>query len=430
MINIKALSLFCSSGIGDLGLTANNIETVVANELIEERANLFINNNPNCKMFKGNIWELQDQIIDYTKNNYPDLDIILATPPCQGMSSNGMGKMLNDYRKGIRPKHDERNRLIIPTLNIIKAIRPKWIIFENVPNMNNTYIYDENDNFVNIVDYIFKELGDEYVGKATVVNVADYGVPQKRQRLITVLSRTKKGKNYFKEHNTFIPEPTHSQNGNKGKKKWLTLYDAIGNVPAIDATKGHNIDKSVSVIHKVPLLDEKKYFWVSNTPEGESAFNNQCINPKCLYKGNKLHGATVNEDGINKSNSETPLYCEKCGELLPRPYVEDKDGTKRLMKGYVSAYKRMSWDEPASTLTTNFQYVSSDNKIHPTQNRVLSMYEATIIQGISNYNYSFEINGKLVSDSLIRDTIGESVPPKIIDVVAHNILEIEKDVDN
>ena len=430
MINIKALSLFCSSGIGDLGLTANNIETVVANELIEERANLFINNNPNCKMFKGNIWELQDQIIDYTKNNYPDLDIILATPPCQGMSSNGMGKMLNDYRKGIRSKHDERNRLIIPTLNIIKAIRPKWIIFENVPNMNNTYIYDENDNFVNIVDYIFKELGDEYVGKATVVNVADYGVPQKRQRLITVLSRTKKGKNYFKEHNTFIPEPTHSQNGNKGKKKWLTLYDAIGNVPAIDATKGHNIDKSVSVIHKVPLLDEKKYFWVSNTPEGESAFNNQCINPKCLYKGNKLHGATVNEDGINKSNSETPLYCEKCGELLPRPYVEDKDGTKRLMKGYVSAYKRMSWDEPASTLTTNFQYVSSDNKIHPTQNRVLSMYEATIIQGISNYNYSFEINGKLVSDSLIRDTIGESVPPKIIDVVAHNILEIEKDVDN
>ena len=146
-----------------------------------------------------------------------------------------------------------------------------------------------------------------------------------------------------------------------------------------------------------------------------------------MYKKNKLHGATVDGDGINKSNSETPLYCEKCGELLPRPYVEDKDGTKRLMKGYVSAYKRMSWNEPASTLTTNFQYVSSDNKIHPSQNRVLSMYEATIIQGISNYNYSFEINGKLVTDSLIRDTIGESVPPKIIDVVAKNIVEIEKD---
>ena len=424
---MKALSLFCSSGIGDLGLTANNIETVVANELLEDRAKLFQSNNPNCKMFNGDIWKLQDQIIEYTKKNFPDLDIILATPPCQGMSSNGMGKMLNDYRKGIRPKHDERNRLILPTLNIIKKLRPKWVIFENVPNMNNTYIYDEDDNFVNIVDHIFKELGDEYVGKATVVNVADYGVPQKRQRLITILSRTENGKKYFEKHGTFLPDSTHSQDGKKGKKKWVTLLDAIGDVPPIDAIKGKNVDKNVSIIHKVPLLDEKKYFWVSNTPEGESAFNNQCINPKCMYKKNKLHGATVDGDGINKSNSETPLYCEKCGELLPRPYVEDKDGTKRLMKGYVSAYKRMSWNEPASTLTTNFQYVSSDNKIHPSQNRVLSMYEATIIQGISNYNYSFEINGKLVTDSLIRDTIGESVPPKIIDVVAKNIVEIEKD---
>lgn len=429
MIKIIALSLFSSSGIGDLGLSANNVETVVANELLEDRANLFLSNNPNCKMFNGNIWELQNQIIKYTKENYPNLDIILATPPCQGMSSNGMGKMLSDYRKGIKSKYDERNRLILPTLHIIKNIKPKWIIFENVPNMNNTYIYDENGNLVNIVEHIFNELGNEYVGKATVVNVADYGVPQKRQRLITILTRTKKGVEYFKKHGTFLPNPTHSQNGDKGRKKWLTLYDAIGNVPKIDAKKGKNIDKSVNVLHKVPLLDEKKYFWVSNTPEGASAFNNQCINPKCMYTGNKLHGASVDQDGVNKSNSETPLYCEKCGELLPRPYVEDKEGNKRIMKGYVSAYKRMNWNEPASTLTTNFQYASSDNKIHPTQNRVLSMYEATIIQGINNYNYSFEINGKLVSDSLIRETIGESVPPKIIDMIVKNIIEIEKDAD-
>ncbi len=429
MIRIIALSLFSSSGIGDLGLSANNVETVVANELLEDRANLFLSNNPNCKMFNGNIWELQNQIIKYTKENYPNLDIILATPPCQGMSSNGMGKMLSDYRKGIKSKYDERNRLILPTLHIIKNIKPKWIIFENVPNMNNTYIYDENGNLVNIVEHIFNELGNEYVGKATVVNVADYGVPQKRQRLITILTRTKKGVEYFKKHGTFLPNPTHSQNGDKGRKKWLTLYDAIGNVPKIDAKKGKNIDKSVNILHKVPLLDEKKYFWVSNTPEGSSAFNNQCINPKCMYTGNKLHGASVGQDGVNKSNSETPLYCEKCGELLPRPYVEDKEGNKRIMKGYVSAYKRMNWNEPASTLTTNFQYVSSDNKIHPTQNRVLSMYEATIIQGINNYNYSFEINGKLVSDSLIRETIGESVPPKIIDMIVKNIIEIEKDAD-
>lgn len=426
---MKAVSLFCSSGIGDLGLSSNGIETVVANELLPDRAMLFQNNNPNCKMFIGDIWKLKDEIVKYTKDHFKKIDVILATPPCQGMSSNGMGKMLNDYRKGIRPKYDERNRLIIPTLKIIKEIKSDYVIFENVPNMNNTYILDENDNLVNIVEYIFDELKDDYVGSATVVNVADYGVAQKRQRLITVLSKTKNGKMYFEKYGTFIPQPTHSIDGKKGKTKWLTLKDAIGNVPPIDGKKGKNKDINVSVLHKVPIVDDKKYFWIENTPEGDSAFNNQCVNPSCMYQGNKKHGAALDENGINKSSNETPLYCEKCGALLPRPYVEDKDGTKRLMKGYISAYKRMRWDEPASTLTTNFQYACSDNKIHPSQNRVLSMYEATILQGISNYNYSFIVNNKLVSDSLIRDTIGESVPPKVIDVIAQNITEIEKDVN-
>ena len=124
-------------------------------------------------------------------------------------------------------------------------------------------------------------------------------------------------------------------------------------MPELKAEKGKNID-SCNPLHKVPLLDDKKIWWLSNTPEGATAFNNQCVNPECLYNGNTLHGAKHNKEGINRANSDTPLYCEKCGSLLPRPYVEGKDGQKRIMKGFTSAYKRMSWDEPASTLTQNF----------------------------------------------------------------------------
>jgi DNA (cytosine-5)-methyltransferase 1 len=135
----------------------------------------------------------------------------------------------------------------------------------------------------------------------------------------------------------------------------------------------------------------------------------------------------VDENGINRYNGDTPLYCQKCGSLLPRPWVEDKvTGEKRLMKGYVSAYKRMSWDEPASTLTQNFQFACSDNKLHPEQDRVLSQYEGMVLQSISEYPFSFEINGKLVSEGLIRDTIGESVPPLVIDLICKNIKNIEK----
>lgn len=97
------------------------------------------------------------------------------------------------------------------------------------------------------------------------------------------------------------------------------------------------------------------------------------------------------------------------------------------MKGFVSAYKRMYWDEPASTITQNFQYVSSDNKVHPTQTRVLSLWEALRLQTISDYEYTFKVNNKLVKDGLIRDSIGESVPPHIIDLIVKNILQIENE---
>ncbi len=423
-----AISLFSSSGIGDLGLKVNGINTVISCELLQERMKLFSNNYPDTKCFQGDIWELQDDIIEYYNINYKKPPfLILATPPCQGMSSNGMGKMLNDYRKGLRPKMDPRNRLIIPTVKIIKELKPDWVILENVINMFNTLIIDETGDLISIADYIEKILGDMYSGKPQAIDVADYGIPQHRKRLVTVLTKNIKGKAMFELNKTLIPPKIHSSTDTLLTHHWVTLREVIGNFPPLRAEKGKNINKEFNPLHKVPLLDEKKLFWIDNTPEWDSAFNNQCINPECGYRGNTRHGATHNEDGINKYNVETPLYCEKCGMLLPRPWVEDKiTGKKRLMKGYVSAYKRMMWDEPASTLTQNFQYACSDNKLHPDQCRVLSLYEGLVLQTIADYDYTFELDGKFVSDGLIRDTIGESVPPKMIDIICKYLLSISE----
>ena len=411
-----------------MGLKANGINTVIACELLEDRMNLFRNNYPDTKCFQGDIWKLENEIIDYYNTMFHESPfLIIATPPCQGMSSYGMGKMLNDYRKGLRPKMDERNRLIIPTINIILSLYPEWIVLENVANMANTFIYDEHGEFVNIIDYIKNKLGDAYYGEPMVIDVADYGVPQHRKRLITVLSRNDKAKQIFLNRGKLIPDHTHSAEDTLFTRHWVTLREAIGKLPALRAEKGKNKSVGYNGLHKVPLLDEKKLFWVDNTPEGNSAFNNQCVNPKCGYQGNQTHGASHDNDGINKSHTDTPLYCEKCGSLLPRPWVEDpKTGEKRLMKGFVSAYKRMKWDEPASTITQNFQYACSDNKLHPSQSRVLSLYEGLVLQSITDYDYSFCINGKICSDSLIRDTIGESVPPRVIDLICSYIVSIAR----
>lgn len=421
----NAISLFSSSGIGDLGLHANDINTVIACELIPQRANLFQANNPQTVMFNGNIWDMEKDIISYYKKTFNEAPfLILATPPCQGMSSNGMGTILRNLRKGIRPKFDERNRLIIPTLRIIKALKPEWIILENVPNMNNTLIMDDDDNPINIIEFIKRELGNEYIGRAEVIDVCNYGVPQHRKRLISIFTRDPKGKNYYKEIGSFIPTPTHSKVDSMFTTHWKTLRESIWGLPPLTSKKGENID-SDNPLHKVPVLDDIKLSWIHNTPEGDTAFNNQCINSACKYMGNKTHGTSHDSEGINRANSDTPLFCEKCGTLLPRPYVENKEtGEKRIMKGFTSAYKRMYWDEPSSTLTQNFQYACSDNKVHPDQDRVLSLYEGLIIQTIANYNFSFIIDGKLVSDGLIRDTIGESVPPLIIDILCKHILKI------
>ena len=424
-MDLNAISLFSSSGIGDLGLKANGIKTVVACELLEDRMNLFKNNYPEAQCFNGDIWELKDDIVEYYRSHFSDNPfLIIATPPCQGMSSNGMGKMLSDFRKGLRPKMDPRNRLIIPAIEIIKALQPEWVILENVANMVNTIILDNDDQPVNIIDFLKRELGDIYVGEPNVIDVADYGVPQHRRRLITVLTRSERGKEYYRINGKLIPDFTHSAEDTMFTRHWVTLREAIGELPALRAEKGKNKAKGYGGLHKVPTLDEKKLFWVDNTPEGATAFNNQCVNPECMYQGNKTHGASHDEEGINKSYTDTPLYCERCGAVLPRPWVEDKSGEKRLMKGFVSAYKRMFWDEPASTLTQNFQYACSDNKLHPTQTRVLSLYEGLVLQTIAAYEYSFDVNGKTVGDGLIRDTIGESVPPRVIDLICKNILEM------
>ena len=275
MSTLNAISLFSSSGIGDLGLHANNIKTVIACELLDERMKLFKHNNPDTKCFCGDIWDLKNNIIDYYQSTFRNPPfLILATPPCQGMSPNGMGKMLSDYRKGLRPKYDERNRLIIPAIQIIKALQPLWVIFENVSNMINTLIYDENDKLINIIDYIHQELGESYIGEPQIIDCANYGVPEHRTRLFTVLSKTPCGLKHFKKQGTFIPAATHSAEKTSFTKPWVTLREAIGSLPALRAEKGQEIDKN-NPLHKVPVLDKKKIWWLDNTPEGSTAFNNQ-----------------------------------------------------------------------------------------------------------------------------------------------------------
>lgn len=421
--NKAVLSLFSSAGIGDLGIRSCGYDIILSNELLKERCLLYCENYPESEMICGDVWAKKEVIInEWNKKSVGNPFLIFATPPCQGMSFNSVGKRLLEIRKGRKPKDDPRNQLIVPTMEIVRKLRPMWLLLENVQEMQNTIIPLENGTYKNIIDFIREELGPDYEGRAEVVNCADYGIPQTRVRLITVFTRSTKGKEYFKQYGSFLPERTHSESGKGGKKKWVSLRDAIGDLPSLSAKKGENQDPSIP-LHVVPVMKEEKYWWIQNTPANETAYNNQCV--KCGYSDNPRHGMFF-DGGHHISKKDTPIYCEKCGALLPRPTMIDKvTGERRRIKGFDSAYKRMSWDSPAPTLTQNFQAEASDKKIHPDQNRTLSIYEALKLQTIAEYRYSFTIGGKAISNNSCCKVIGESVPPKLIELICRNISFIE-----
>ena len=131
-------------------------------------------------------------------------------------------------------------------------------------------------------------------------------------------------------------------------------------------------------------------------------------------------------NNLFKPNENTPIYCTECGSLLPRPWVIE-NGEYRLMKGFTSAYKRMKWDAPANALTTNLSYACSDSKLHPEQNRVLSLYEAFIIHTISDFTYVWKrTDGAKVSDKTIREIIGESIPPRGLKIIISHLCKLLK----
>ena len=149
-------------------------------------------------------------------------------------------------------------------MHLARRLRPETVLLENVPEMADTMILDEHGRPTPILGYVERALGAEYVGRAEVVEFADYGVPQFRQRLITVYSRHPGIADWLRSCGTLMPTPTHAANGGDGKARWLTVRDAIEGLPPLDAGS-RECATSALPFHRVPLLDDMKYWWVANT---------------------------------------------------------------------------------------------------------------------------------------------------------------------
>ena len=174
---LKILSLFANTGVAESLLHETNAEVVIANEVDDRRCKFYQSIYPKTKVICGDIRnkEIFSTIVKEAIKS--KIDLILATPPCQGMST--IGK---------QDKFDKRNQLIYYALEIIKKVKPKYVLIENVPQQLKTSIL-ANNIFLFIPEYIKQSLKNEYYIKDSIINSADYGVPQIRKRSLFLLTR-------------------------------------------------------------------------------------------------------------------------------------------------------------------------------------------------------------------------------------------------
>jgi DNA (cytosine-5)-methyltransferase 1 len=383
------ISLFSSAGVGCYGFSKEGFGCVATVELINRRLDVQRHNNK-CIYPSGYIADditkktAQEKIfseIDLwkSKQGLKEIDVLLATPPCQGMS-------VANHKK-----RDElaRNSLVVESIKLIDEIRPRVFIFENVRAFLSTLCTDIDEKQKNIREAIEVNLGGKYNIHYQVINFKDYGNPSSRTRTLVIGVR--------KDIQEVTPLDLMPRLRDGG-----TLRDAIGCFPSLK-TMGE-IDKN-DIYHNFRPYAKHMLLWVENIKEGQSAFDN--IDP--IRRPHQV---------VN-------------GEIVGN---ENKNGDK---------YSRCYWDKVAPCVHTRNDIFASQATIHPKDNRVFSVRELMRIMSVpDSFNWvsiPFDDLNKLSTEEKrkmlkkeeinIRQSLGEAVPTIIFNDIAKNISSKLKNIE-
>ena len=364
---LRGLSLFANVGIAEAYMKEIGVDILLANEIVSKRAEFYKAVYPETEMICGDITD--DAIRTDIVNRALDkgVNFIIATPPCQGMSV-----------AGSRNQFDERNQLIFYAIDVIKRIRPKYVLLENVPRQLVTKI-KVNEKIMYIPEYIKYELEEEYnFNNQTLVRAMDYGVPQIRERNIYLLTRKECKLDWH-----FPPVENE-----------ITLNEAIGQLPSLD-----------------PLLREGLEFTLEKFPKYEDKKKRGLQISKWHYP--PKHSWKQVEWMLHTPTGKSAIYNEKY-------YPQKADGVP--VKAHHNHYRRMKWDMPSRTITQNNGVMSSLCCVHPgrpymengeelySDPRVLSIYELMIVTSLPT---DWPIP-EWADETFIRNVIGEGIPPLLV----------------
>ncbi len=357
----------------DLGFEKAGFSTKYANDITKSACDTIRENRPNISCDEGDITEISSSEILRKSSIKQEVDVIIGGPPCQSFSTAGKRKGFND----------KRGFALLQYIRIINDIKPKLFVFENVPGLvsaakKHVSFYDRMSSsgkkITNDQKYgsLFEEIINDfrkingYQIKWKMLNAADYGVPQKRKRLVLMGSRVLNPNVIFDEIEKAAKFADPKEAKTIGKKPWRTLRDALDGLE--DHEKEHiNFPKWGQYLKYVPAGG----CWIDL--------------PKHL-KEKAMGGAADSSD----------------------PKKKGKQGGRR---GF---YRRLSWDAPAPTLITSPAQLGSCI-CHPDELRPLTVKEYARLQGFPDtWNFVGSTNQKY-------RMIGEAVPVELARIIASAI---------
>jgi len=347
-MTVGIVDLFCGVGGLTCGLRQAGLNVVAGIDLDSECKYPYEHNNKST-FINENITEVKGNEILKLLENF-DTKILVGCAPCQPFSN-------HQKKKKERSKHKDW-KLLYEFSRIVSECMPDVVSMENVPELRKEKVFD---------DFVASLVKLGYYVDYKIVNAADYGVPQRRKRLLLLASLMSE---------IHLEGITH--------KKYVTVKECIGNLPPIEAGQANLID---------PL----------HIAAGLSSLNLQRIK--------------VSKPGGTWKDWPEELIC-KCHK-------------KSKGKSYSSVYGRMKWDDVSSTITTQFIGYGTGRFGHPEQNRALTLREGAMIQTFpQNYSF-IKDGEKVVKKNIARyignavpPRLGEIIGESIVRYLKDNNIEV------
>lgn len=225
---LKYIDLFSGAGGFSLGFDNKGFRNVFSIDIEPQFCETYKHNFSNHQLIEKDICEFSDSEIQYLKE-FDEIDVVIGGPPCQGFSIAG-----NIGRKFV---DDPRNRLFKEFVRVVKVIKPKFFVMENVARL---YTHNKGETRNEIIKD-FEELG--YNVDCKILNSADYGVPQVRKRVIFIGTST----------NQKIEFPP------KEVEKYVSVKEALSKYPRLESGEESSIPNHVAMSHSKQMLNKMSY---------------------------------------------------------------------------------------------------------------------------------------------------------------------------